>query len=873
MGVGALIGAIVGGAAFQAGITLFGATLFASVVTGAALGYTLFDQRSEYSSPTYDFGPLQNTRSQLLPVPVIYGRNKIAGNIIYQSEPGKTIHMLVALGEGEIQSVTDIRVNDIPIGDVKDATYTVYYGTATQNPDSRNANNEALRHTAYIACTFTANEQISGSAPTVTAIVEGLKVDVWNGSAWVEQYSRNPAYCLLGFLTKRYGLGIPVAKIDRESFKAVAAYCDELVDGEPRFQLDIVIDAQMEGPDAISQILATFGGFLVYSDGMIRLRVDRSEAPVQAFTMDNIVEGSFSYAKAKRKDVPNRVVVEFIDPNAPEGAWERSKIVAEDEVDMDLTGEVREKIIQLWGVTRASQAGRMARFYLDWSRRCNTFCEFRVGIGALACEVGDVVKVSHEVPGWIEKLFRILAIEEQENDEMKLSCREYDPSIYHDRGVPYTRPAAPGLPNPFAPPPHVANLAGAETSTVLGDGTYIPQIILSWTKPASMFWDHANVFVSTDNGATWKLHGISAGEEYLITPCEVGITYICKVVSVSQRGVQADFASAPSATSTVQGKVVPPPDVTWGECSFGRSIVLNWYPVNVKDIDYYEVRTDANFGSTDSQLVARIAGTRYEITNPTQRAYTFYIKAHNRSGLYSVNCAAKTVDNPAPLAPTMVQADGSFRHIWVRWNRVLDNDLVGYNVYITPLTNPPSEPVVHFVEADYDVFSAETGITYRVQVVAVDLFGEGPKSAAVEATTIQTETADYGDLSIARAKIADAAIDSAKIADLAVDTAKIQDAAITTAKIANLAVTDAKINDLHGDKITAGTITSDKIASINADITNITAGNGAIIMNNEGVKMIYQGVETFNLKVATGSAYFKGSIEAGVLILPGAPPA
>lgn len=640
MGIGALIGAIIGGGAFQAGILFFGKTLLASILTGAALGYTLFDQRSEYSSPTYDFGPLQNTRSQLLPVPVIYGRNKVAGNIIYQSEPGKTINMLVALGEGEIQSVTDIRANDIPIGDVKDATYTVYYGTGTQAADARNANGEPLHYTAYVACTFTANEQISGSAPTVTAIVEGLKVDVWNGTSWVKQYSRNPAYCLLDFLTsQRYGLGVPVNKVDRESFKAVAAYCDQLVSGEPRFQLDIVIDSQTEGPDAISQILATFGGFLVYADGLIHLRVERSEVPVQAFTMDNIVEGSFSYTKAKRKDVPNRIVVEFIDPNAPEGAWERSKIIAEDEVDQDLRGELNEKVIQLWGVTRSSQAGRMARFYLDSARLCNTFCEFKVGIGALACEVGDIIKVSHDVPGWVEKQFRILAIEEQENDEMKLSCREYNPLVYHDQGIPYTPPVAPTLPNPFAPPQHIAALSVTEGKKELGDGTYVPEIIVAFTKPDSISWHHAAIYLSEDNGANWRKIGDTTDSPFTITNCEKGKTYLVKAVSVSINQVQADFGSAPYAQITMQGQAGRPsaPSFALVQSALRGFTVIFSQP---QEPDWAGIELHASkmsgFTPDASTLLDAGAKLRFDPQNVESGA-TYYIRgiSYNRSGLKS----------------------------------------------------------------------------------------------------------------------------------------------------------------------------------------------------------------------------------------------
>ena len=951
MGIGALIGAIVGGAAFTAGVTWFGATLFASVLTGAALGYTLFDQRLEQASPTYDFGPLQNTRSQLLPVPVIYGRNKVAGNIIYQSEPGKTINMLVALGEGEIQSVTDIWANDIPIGDVKDATYTVYYGTGTQNPDPRNANNEALRHAAYIACTFTANEQVSGSAPTVTAIVEGLKVDVWDGTAWVKQYSRNPAYCLLDFLTStRYGLGVPLNKIDRESFKSVAAYCDELVDGEPRFQLDIVIDSHMDGPDAISAILATFGGFLVYSDGMIRLRVERSEAPVQAFTMDNIVEGSFSYAKAKRKDVPNRIVVEFIDPNAPEGAWERSKIVAEDEVDMDLTGEVREKVIQLWGVTRHTQAGRMARFYLDSARRCNTFCEFKVGIGALACEVGDVIKISHDVPGWTEKLFRVLAIEEEENDEMKLSCREYDPGIYHDQGVPYTPPAAPGLPNPFAPPPHVTNVQAVEQSKQLGDGSYIPEILLTWTKPDYMHWHHAAIYVSEDDGISWHLRGISVGEEFVLTPCVKGQKYISKVVSVTNRDVAADFATAPTATVVVGADTTPPEMPTGLAGTFsGLNAIFTWDPCQAED--FLRTRVEVWIGGVKK---------RTEYTADTSYVYTYEKNVEDNAGspspqvtlriyhqdkwLNTSVAAEKVVINSAPPQPIGFAMGSSLSHVQMEVNdpSLADFDRVEFELGLqadysdaqvvysgasfTGIMAPVLGTGTHYGRVrfrdklgqwgPYATGSTEArqitrgdmeGAIFQIQATSDPVpssgtleqlwdmnTGTGPSFATAPTITFEYPMMWFFDL----VRFYPSVNVNYYVQAWKEDTGTWVDVAgSAVAKIAGIGG-QWNVKRFDGNKMVATrklrivfdapltlyelkfwTVTlADEIL---AQVLQLTSGmyirneNGSLVIDTTKIEAKKAGTETvlMRLNLTDGSGFFKGSFEAGVLILPGAPPA
>ena len=84
---GALIGAALGWA-FSSTIIGWGlaATVFGAVMIGASLG-SLFDAPSldmGGTTPNYNFGPLSNTKTQLLPVPIVYGRCRVGGNIFLQ---------------------------------------------------------------------------------------------------------------------------------------------------------------------------------------------------------------------------------------------------------------------------------------------------------------------------------------------------------------------------------------------------------------------------------------------------------------------------------------------------------------------------------------------------------------------------------------------------------------------------------------------------------------------------------------------------------------------------------------------------------------------------------------------------------------------
>lgn len=744
MGAGMVIGAVVAGTASIAGSTIFGATLAASVITGASLG-RMFD-KPKSASPTYSFGELDNTRAQRLAIPVTYGRVKVAGNIIYHriSDNEKELFMVVGLGEGEIAGVEDIRVNGEPITSIKGyKEHIVRLGTESQAAVSWVQTAETWPNTAYLACRFEASEDIS-MTPTITCIVKGRKVRAWSGGQWVTQYSNNPAWCILDLLTnERYGVGIKERYIDLESFKSEALYCDELVDDskggqEPRFRLDYNVDFQRSSLDLIDEILSTFRGYILYSDGKLRLQIEKSQVPVQSFTMDNIVADSFSYSKASLKEIPNQIRVEWIDP---ESDWEQSDMVYDNEVDQEERGEVLENAITLYGVTRSGQAGREARWYHDSGYICNTFCEFRVGIDSLHCEVGDIVKVSHDVPGWVEKQFRILEIQEEENDEMVLRCREYNSAIYHDRGSVYTQGRATELPNPNGPPASVTNLTVVERSKQLKDATWVPQALLSWDIPNDILYRAAHVYHSIDKGLSWQYVQRVADVTSYLMDVPLGENRF-RVVSESGKGIMGDPGTSPVATITIVGKDTPPPNVEWSECSFITTIELNWNPVVTPDLQAYEVRVDQNWGN-QTGLIYRGLDLSHIIEHPTQRSYTFYVKALDRSGNYSEQATPITLSLPAPPAPQQPTIETHFNAIKI-WPTTLNlPQIQGYYIYVTKEAVTSKVPVL--AGGDY-TYPASSGVTVTIQVSAYDVIGEGGKSEPLQATTTNLSEMDLPEI-------------------------------------------------------------------------------------------------------------------------------
>lgn len=120
-------------------------------------------------------------------------------------------------------------------------------------------------------------------------------------------------------------------------------------------------------------------------------------------------------------------------------------------------------------------------------------------------------------------------------------------------------------------------------------------------------------------------------------------------------------------------------------------------------------------------------------------------------------------------------------------------------------------------------------------------------------------------------------IGTAKIANAAINTAQIADGAINNAKIANAAINDAKISNLNGNKIIAGSITSQQL---NADdiIANVINGKtiNGITINTPNLNLGTNGVLNEDWNLNQNTAWFepkKGTgtttLDMGVLRMSG----
>lgn len=362
---------------------------------------------------------------------------------------------------------------------------------------------ESFDPTAYTPARLTTiGEQTvgGGSDPFATGFVSSVFYQYHTTVPLEAADSSNPALAVLDFLINtRYGVGLPVPVMNVQSFADEAQFCDEVVSNETsvvppleapspftipekRFKLDINLTEKKNALEHLMDMLATFRAFLVYQAGQIYLRIEKKEISQQSFTdqpevvSEGIIEGSFSFSEISSRERPNRVNVEFV---RDDDGYRRDFAQASDEWDQDVRGEVVEKTFTLLGIKRQTQARRMVQFFLDQAIFRRYLCKFRVGVGAMKAMAGDVIDVTHQVPGWVNKTFRIASIKEMENDELELGCIEYVYDVYHDREVPAvldTTKIVAG--DAFVNPPNVIRLRAFEPRD-----NSLPVLYVTWTMP------------------------------------------------------------------------------------------------------------------------------------------------------------------------------------------------------------------------------------------------------------------------------------------------------------------------------------------------------------------------------------------------------
>jgi hypothetical protein len=402
---------------------------------------------------------------------------------------------------------------------------------------------------AALTLTLATTDDLADEGP-----VGGVTLKRW---AHPDNGGDNPALCIRDYLLSDvYGAAIPEAEIDDTSFEAMANFYDEAVDqyaGGPtqeRFTCSGWLDTARPVADNLQLLLATCRGNLVFQGGMYRLFTTRSvTASGVKLTRDNII-GAWAFREAGRQGKYNTVSVHYADADWGKGeprirdwpaAGAANTYLTEDN---SLATRLEIELPMVDNVYRGEQIGMV----LVKESRQSIACEMTCNEEALQLEVGDVVEVTHDTPGWDDKKFWVVGLGLMQNTNVRVALQEYDASAYtYDaQTVDDTEPNT-NLPDPFtvAAPTSLVLTSDNTTAIITEDGTYLPRIHATWTAAADPFVREYQIQAKLTADSEWNAVGETTPDdlEFYIGPVTDNVSWSVRVRTINRLGVSSAWLS------------------------------------------------------------------------------------------------------------------------------------------------------------------------------------------------------------------------------------------------------------------------------------------------------------------------------------------
>lgn len=252
----------------------------------------------------------------------------------------------------------------------------------------------AYNHTAFLALKIKLTDQLSG-IPKVTALVKGRKLPYYDrqGNLLGARFSANPAWVAIDILTnRRYGGGMDLARVDFSALADLADYCDAR-----GLRFNGVFDFNTTIWDGLQSVLRVGHAQIISVGTRYSFAIEKPDEPAMMFSVANIVEDTFSIDWLPMEDRANDIEVTFYDE---EDDYRRRSVKVYDQAALDRGANVRTASISLLGVTNADQAINEGWLQLALNRYILQTVSFDAPLEAIACTVGSLVYVQHDMPQW-----------------------------------------------------------------------------------------------------------------------------------------------------------------------------------------------------------------------------------------------------------------------------------------------------------------------------------------------------------------------------------------------------------------------------------------------------------------------------------------
>jgi len=644
--------------------------LFAISAMGAAYQYqraSRGNQSPAGKDPALG-GQQVNTRSSRQPLPIIYGQYMTGVNKTFLHVKNPYLYMICELGEGEIDGIvredgtvytttgSDLPAGNPPLVYLDDELFTKYgdvvkiqffSGSSSQSVCSSLQGevsrwDQTLRHTAYLYIRLKYDVDKTNVEPEVKATVRGVKI--YNPIATVTEYTNNPALCTYDYLTRssaRGGIGIAASRIDTASLSSAIDYCTA-----KGWTCNMPISQNQAVADNLGRILANYRGDVLQSADKIKIKFKdlNYESVVMSLSDSDVIRGAdgFSSLEITQPDVGRR-------PNAiraihlsAEKKYKPDDVITSDATAITAEGDLREKKIELFGLSELELVQKMSNYHLE-RERLNKTVSFVAGSRAIALEPMDLVNFDHTMPGWDDQVLRVESCPINGDHTVSLTLIEEADTFYDDI---YNLTAhdfdSTDLPGPFDAVPSVVNVSHSEEVYYYRNRSFTRWKI-DFDAPAAAdypWWDYAEIWLKIGSGE-WR-YMTRCDTNYQVDPVEEGETYYVKVRSVSIFGAKEDFDNCTQLSQTIVGVTSAPSSLTSiMTIANGDSVSIYGTPLTDPDIEGYEIRLGDTwdggiFVSFNKNISLRLNGVR-------PGTHKFWAAAKDNKGNYSASPVSATV--------------------------------------------------------------------------------------------------------------------------------------------------------------------------------------------------------------------------------------
>ena len=302
----------------------------------------------------------------------------------------------LALGDIPTNTGLSIRIRRVTGDNVEDnPEYRYYHQSFLQNVTFSNNSTPAVdpvgTKIAKSALKIKATEQLNGTIEGINAVVQTY-CKAWNGSAWLDASTSNPAALfryVLEHPANAQKITDPSSKFDLVQLQHWSTYCDAY-----GFEYNAILGQQRSVLEVLRDICAAGRASPALIDGKWTVTIDEAKPNViQHFTPHN--SWGFESTKALPK-LPDGLRVTYYDQDQN---YQEAEIIVYAAGKSESNAELFESI-QLPGVTKKSAVIDHARWHMAQARLRPEIYTLNSDIEYLVCNRGDRVKVMHDVPLW-----------------------------------------------------------------------------------------------------------------------------------------------------------------------------------------------------------------------------------------------------------------------------------------------------------------------------------------------------------------------------------------------------------------------------------------------------------------------------------------